>query len=104
MLRFKTYDSNIPVTPKGWRAPSGYRIAYDSVRETWQQFVGKVMAYCDANGITRPALDWLEDHICNQISSWACIEASQYAARQGVKKSISSDSTSYRKCGACGHK
>lgn len=85
MLRFKNKDS-LPATPKAWHAPNGTKIAYDSVRQTWEAFVARVMAYCDANQIPRPALDWLEDYICHQMSAWACIDAAAYVARQSKPK------------------
>lgn len=63
-------------------------------------FVNKVMQYCDANGLDRPALDWLEDHICKQISSWACTSEENYQAR--VAKKDRPTTENYTGCKACG--
>lgn len=99
MLRFKNKDS-LPATPKSWTAPNGHKIPYDSVRQTWEAFVERVMQYCDANSIQRPALDVLEDHICHQVSGWACIGEKEHRARLAPSKSHLLDTP--KKCGACG--
>lgn len=98
MLRMKNRDST-PATPKSWTAPSGHRIRWDSVRETWETFVNKVMNYCDTNSVPRPALDVLEDLICKQMASWACVGAREYAANQSPPKVVANYT---RKCGSCG--
>jgi hypothetical protein len=97
-LRMKNRD-NVPATPKSWTAPSGHRIRWDSVRETWETFVNKVMSYADANSVSRPALDALEDLICRQMASWACIGSREYAANQSPPKAAPNYT---RTCGACG--
>lgn len=102
MLKFRNRDS-LPVTPKSWTAPSGHRVAYDSVRSSWEEFVQKVMNYCDANGIERPALDALENHICEQMPSWACMEEGAYRARQSPPKPSRTEQPA-KGCGACGKK
>lgn len=99
MQKFKNKD-HLPATPKSWTAPNGHRERFDSVRETWEAFVNRVMQYCDANGIQRPALDALEDHICGQMASWACIGEKEHRARLAPDKSHLLDTP--RKCGACG--
>lgn len=85
MLKIKNKNS-VPATPKSWKAPSGHKIRWDSVREPWETFVHNVMSYCDRNGIPRPSLEELEDMICRQMSGWACIGDKEYAARQSPPK------------------
>lgn len=98
MLRFKNKDSQIPATPKAWHAPNGTKIAWNSAQQPWEAFVARVMAYCDANQIPRPALDWLEDYICHQMSGWACIDAAAYVARQS-KPRVEAVRQGCAKCG-----
>lgn len=98
MLRMKNRQS-LPATPKSWRSPTGHVIRFDSVRETWETFVQRVMAYCDTNNIPRPSLEALEDSICRQMASWACVGAKEYAANQSPPR----QGTNYtRTCGSCG--
>lgn len=77
MLRFKNRNS-IPITPKSYTMPNGRRIPFDSVRETWEDFINRVMAYADANGLERPATDAIEDSICQQVAGWACVSQEEY--------------------------
>lgn len=99
MLKFKNRD-HLPATPKSWKAPNGTKIAYDSVRQTWEQFVSRVYQYCDANGVAKPSEDELEDHICHQMSSWACIDASAYRAHQTPPK-LTNTATRSVGCSSC---
>lgn len=97
MLKIKNKNS-VPATPKSWSAPSGHRIRWDSVRETWEEFVKHVMDYADKNQVPRPSLEELEDLICRQMSGWACIGAKEYAANQSPPKA----GPTYVGCSSCG--
>lgn len=108
MLRLKN-KSHVPVTPKSYRFPNGRRIPWDSIRETWEDFVAKVMAYADANGFERPSLPVLEDEICQKLPGWACVPEDQYnklvarsqqAAQQ--KQEAAASAPPKKKC--CGRK
>lgn len=81
MLRFRNKDS-LPATPKSWTAPSGYKLSYNSVRQTWEQFIAQVMDYYEQNGLEKPSIAVIEDHICRQISGWACGEEGEVLSRQ----------------------
>lgn len=100
-LRFKNKDS-LPSTPKSWIVKeTGYKIPYDSVRSTWEVFIARVMAYYDANNLTKPSIPEIEDHICKQISSWACTSLENYQARQ---PRAARTTENYSGCKSCGKK
>lgn len=85
MLKFKNADS-LPSTPKSWVSPLGRKILFNSSQEIFDSFVERVRQYCDANNIEAPSAAFLEDHICHQVSNWACIEESLYRSRQTKSK------------------
>jgi hypothetical protein len=98
MLRFKNPD-NLPATPKSWTTPSGHKIPFNSVQQTWGQFIARVMSYYEQNSLPLPSIAEIENHICHQISSWACMDENGVAARTTPAKQTN---TPTRRCGACG--
>lgn len=105
MLRFKNRNS-IPITPKSFTMPNGRRVPFDSVRETWEDFIRKVMAYADANGLERPALNVIEDSICQQVAGWACVPEEDYNrfVAKSAQKQTTQQSAPAPKKKCCGRK
>lgn len=73
MKRFKNVNS-LPVAPAKWRDPvNGHIEEFRSATQPFSAFLSRVWAYCDANGRTRPTQEEIENEICSQYPSWACV-------------------------------
>jgi len=73
MKRFKNINS-LPVAPAVWRDPvNGHKIEFRSGTTPFLTFLSTVWAYCDANGRERPTQEAVENEICTQYPSWACV-------------------------------
>lgn len=108
MLRLKN-RSNVPVTPKSYQFQNGRRIPWDSIRETWEDFIKKVMAYADANSLERPSIPVIEDAICQRLPGWACVPEEQYnqfvsRSAQATQKATEQQAATAPKKKCCGRK
>ena len=73
MKRFKNPNS-LPVAPAYWRDPvNGHKEEFRSAMQPFSAFLSRVWAYCDANGRERPTQESIENEICAQYPSWACV-------------------------------
>lgn len=73
MKRFKNVNS-LPVAPAVWKDPvNGHKEEFRSATQPFSSFLSRVWAYCDQNGRERPTQEAIEDEICAQYPSWACV-------------------------------
>lgn len=73
MKRFKNPNS-LPVAPAVWKDPvNGHKIEFRSGVQPFSAFLSTVWAYCDANGRERPSQESIENELCGQYPSWACV-------------------------------
>lgn len=96
MKRFKD-PNHLPVAPKFWRDPvNGHKIEFKSAMEPFSAFLSKVWSYCDANGRTRPTQEAIENELCAQMPSWACVGDGYHAPARNTSAPASGG------CRACG--
>jgi len=73
MKRIKDVNS-VSVSPKFWTDKrNGHKIEWRSAQEPFEAFLAKVYGYCEANGIPTPSRYDIEDELCRQMPSWACV-------------------------------
>lgn len=72
MRRLKD-PNHTPITPKFWTAPNGTRIQWRSDRQPFEQFLSVVVEYHNANQFPPPTREQVEDEMCKQLPSWACV-------------------------------
>lgn len=100
MKRFKNPNS-LPVAPALWRDPvNGHREEFRSATEPFSTFLSRVWAYCDRNGRERPTQEAIEDELCGQYPSWACVGEGYHAPARAT----SSGTQRAGGCRTCGRR
>lgn len=99
MRRFKDVR-HLPISPKFWTAPNGRKIEWRSDRQPFEQFMAVVVEYHNANALPPPTREQVEDTLCRQMASWACVDASFHTAGLNDPVVVSSQRSSG--CRACG--
>lgn len=98
MKRFKNVNS-LPVAPAVWRDPvNGHKEEFRSATQPFSAFLSRVWAYCDANGRQRPSQEDIENEICSQYPSWACVSPDYFSPPREAPAARTSG------CRACGHR
>lgn len=100
MKRFKNVNS-LPVAPAVWRDPvNGHKEEFRSSLQPFSAFLSRVWDYCDRNGRERPSQEAIEDEICSQYPSWACVGPGYHAPARTAAASTQRAGG----CRACGNR